>query len=753
MASSRRHFLIQSATALAATSFQTIRADNPPSGAINIRNLLAGVGFDPDIPNTALLAVIADVHINLTPGDPKYCAKLEDQLVAELNGLTPSLTDIAIAGDLIINHSVSIGGNRYPTNYELARQEYRCIRQQFQRFRPDARFWAVPGNHDTDRFEEDAELWREELQLPPYQKTTLGGVPVFFLNSGHAGMLNDTQLAWFQNEVASIPKTQEVLIVAHHPSFYYRFEETGLKRVVATAFRNHAAPIWLLGGHGHAFGEQMFAAGSKRFIQMEVTTGNPKQFGDSRSPGYALFGLQNGKMAFRAYRSVLESGFEIKSKIGQLKAYPLAWAFDDIQWPAVIFEEGFYNRTGKLVGFNGTDLKTHIILCKSYTVKVDLSHTGGKVTNFLLCANINQAFQAPTCGFSFSGLDGTWIEVPYPTPTNHGIYRIPIPMIFRNSPSVFVRTKSQLQGVWDGITVCGWGLEADENKLSGYEKWLATHYRTIFNGNTTSTSARPTGSTLTNLQHYAFQIPLPQSAAPITQQSLAQNSSTGSTALAITGVPVFSRVYRTVMAYRFARRKASSSPLASYVMETSPDLKTWTELEEAALTVASLDETWEEVSFITSTVGSQPVFCRTRVENQALAGSPSYIRAGDNDGDGMDDLLEYAFDLQASANKTRSYDPARPTGKAGIPIQSITRGIFNRLVFPRLRDLENSGVRYRILESRNLSIWNEVPANMMSLRVLRSAGDYDELEAIMLESTDSRKFYQVVLEPTVTLAT
>jgi len=207
------------------------------------------------------------------------------------------------------------------------------------------------------------------------------------------------------------------------------------------------------------------------------------------------------------------------------------------------------------------------------------------------------------------------------------------------------------------------------------------------------------------------------------------------------------------MAYRFARRKTDFSPNTAYIVEISSNLRTWTELEDESLTITSLDELWEEVSYITTSVGPKPLFCRTRVESLEQPGSPSYIRAGDHDGDGMDDLLEFAFDLQTSSNRTRAYDPTRSSGKAGIPIQSTKGGIYNRLVFPRLRDQSNPGIRYKVQESRNLILWSEVPPNMMSVRVLRSSGDFDEVEAIMLESTGSRKFYKVVVEPTVALAT
>ena len=212
------------------------------------------------------------------------------------------------------------------------------------RFRPDMRLYAVPGNHDTDRFEVDAETWRAQLQIPPYQKKVLGGVPVFFLNSGHAGMPDPVQRAWFEEQARLIPPDQEVVIIAHHPSFFYVYEEIGLKKIVAQAFAKHRAPVWLVGGHGHAFGEQLLVSGSARFVQMEVTTGNPIQGSDGRSPGYVLLALQDGRVVHRAFRSVLESGFQSLKPVTQLTPYPLKWVFDSIEYPAVLFEEGFYDR-------------------------------------------------------------------------------------------------------------------------------------------------------------------------------------------------------------------------------------------------------------------------------------------------------------------------------------------------------------------------------------------------------------------------
>ncbi len=456
------------------------------------------------------MAVIADLHINQNPDNPKYTDHFDDRLVNELNGLTPAITDVAIAGDLIVYLSDSIGANRYPNGYAWAKQEFQIAKAQMTRFRADMRLYAVPGNHDTDKYEEDAETWREQLQIPPYQKQVLGGVPVFFLNSGHAGMLNPTQSQWFESEASLIPADQEVLIVAHHPSFFHVFVEAGLKRVVSRVFQNHRAPVWLVGGHGHSFGEVLCVSpDGARFIQMEVTNGNPIQWGDGKSPGYILLALQNGKVIHRAYRSVIESGFQSRKPHDQITPTPLKFPFDVIEYPAAVFEEGFYDRNGRLTEAIGIDLKSHFILCRSYSVRASLGSARGKFSEFLLSAEIPAGIAAPTCQFSTTGLDGSWVEVPFPPANYQQIYRVPIPLDLRDCSILFIRVKTQLQGNYDGITICGWGLAADPATLTGYEKWLSRHYRSILASDATNPTSRPPGSPLTNIEHFAFNVALP----------------------------------------------------------------------------------------------------------------------------------------------------------------------------------------------------------------------------------------------------
>ena len=752
MKQSRRKFILATGSALAGGAFQRSISNGGTTGsAPDITALLEASGFTPGNPNSALLAVIGDVHINLKASDPKFTDRFDDALVAELNGLAPAITDLAIAGDLIIHHSVSIGGNRYPNDYEMSRLEFRTTKAQIARFRPDMRFYAVPGNHDTDRFEVDAELWRKEVQLPPYQKSILGGVPVFFLNSGHAGMLDPTQRTWFETQVALLSPDQEVVIIAHHPSFFSVWGETGLKKISSLAFANHRAPVWLIGGHGHAFAEQLLVAGSARFIQMEVTTGNPKLSGDGRNPGYVLLALQDGHVVQRHFRSINEPGFQTRAPLDQLISGPVKWVFDTVEFPAALFEEGFYSRSGNLIGFDGKDLRTYFSLCRSHTVRVSLSTANGKITQYLIAAKVWTGYAPPTCDFSTTGVNGPWVSVSFPNSTGNQIYQIPIPIQFRNAASLYIRTRTQLQGPNDGIEIYGWGLAAEASALTGYEKWLATHYRTFLHDDQTHPVAVPEGSSLTNLEHFAFNIPLP---AGVSKAPVSSSQPILPPGLPIQGGPAYSRILTdSSNTYAFARRKSANRPGITTIVEESADLRSWSPVDPARLTVTSLDATWEEVR-LTEAVANG--YFRVRLEKVSDSqgsflpwqnsvaiptGSPA-----DRNANSIDDLIEYGFDLNPSEGSTRPYDPERAGNPAGQPNIRARGRMTSRIVFARMKASATPGVLYLLEQSPNLVDWYPVPQDLMTERILKSDTSWEQVECLLDDASQPRMFYRTRVE-------
>jgi hypothetical protein len=746
MRGTRRNFILGTGAALVGSALERVGADDLPiTNPPNIRDLLLASGFNPDDPESVLLAVIGDTHMFADPDSSKYKLTLDDALVSELNGLNPGITDLVFAGDLIMSWSVAIAQPRYPNTYTYAHREFQAAKQQMARFRPGIRIWSVPGNHDTDRQETDAELWRTDMGTPPYQLSLLGGVPVFFLNSGHAGMLNDGQRVWFESEVKKIAADQEVLIIAHHPSFFYKYSETGLKRIVSQAFANHRAPIWLASGHSHQFAESLITQGNARFTQMSVTAGTARYNGDGKAPGYILLGLQGGRVVTRIFRSVVESGFSLRPSLDQLQPSRIEWPFDDIPYPAESYNEGFYDRTGRLVQFNGIDLKGHFAYCKLHTVRVNLSRAMGKITQFLLCGQIQSYMAPPICGFSISGADGTWTEVPYPAPNGNAIYRIAIPKAFQNSPNLYIRTRTQLQGTWDGINIYGWGLEADASRLTGYERWILRKYGTFYQNETTDPNTIPPGSHLSNLLLFAFNL---DPAPPLPNASLPPNFD-------IRGQPVFSSiVVEDAKTFRFARRKSATHPGIAYTVEESGNLKDWSFTSPGRLKIMPLDDTWEEVQL--DHMGGNGFF-RVRLERDndpegrflpwqagiaVGGGTPS-----DRNGNSIDDLIEYAFDLPGNGG-FRPYDPDRTGSKPGTPVIRSRKKPMMRIVHARMRADQSPGVRYVMEQSEDLSTWEPVPAEAMTERILRSSPEWDEVECLIDSHSRKSLYFRFKVEMT-----
>ena len=736
MASTRRQFLYHSAAAFVASSFDKVRADESPviGGLSQLQESLAAAGFNSSSPNSALMAVIGDVHINCNPDNKYFIDHFDDPLVAEINALSPAITDLAIAGDLICYLSDSVGASRFPHGYAWALAEYRIAKQQIKRFRPDMRFYAVPGNHDTDKIEEDAETWRAELGIPPYQKQVIGGVPVFFLNSGHAGMPNRSQLDWFYAEASRIPPDQEVVVVAHHPSFFYLFVEIGLKRAVYNAFKKHRATVWVVGGHGHAFHEGMYVSPhGTRFVQTEVTFGHPYQRTYGNKPGYVLLALQDGKVIHRSFRYVPDTGFQIRKPVSKLPSAPLHIPYDSIPHPAAVFEEGFYDRSKNLTTFVGTDLKSHLIWCRNYTVRTALGTAKGKVSEFLLAAEINTGTPTPICQFSSSGAEGTWIPSPFPTPNYQQVYRVPIPASLRNVENLHIRVLSQLQGNYDGNLINGWGLAADPDKLTAYDKWICRHYQMLVPDPRSAANTRPDGSTLTNIEHFAYNIPLPLGVSAATVEAQQPG-------VVISGKPSFSKTFRDVLDYRFARRKSGTQSVVTYIVEESSDMTQWTPVDEQTLGITPLNSSWEEVKYRKSTDGRTQWFVRTRIETQS--GSTT-IHAGDANKDGVDDLLQYAFDLSPQRGGLPRYDATRLQNPAGIPTMTKQVQRVSRMVYTRPAGSVDSGVTCQVEQSVNLRDWKVLKQDTLRETVLQTNGEWEEVECIIMDQDLKTAFYRV----------
>lgn len=303
-------------------------ADTRPIGETQqaLLDLLVDAGYNPSGENSALLAVVADPHIFLGTEFPQYRTEEYDgDMIAEINSLSSLVTELVLAGDLISYHSMTPGLPPYARHRVWAEEEYVLAKSEMARF--NYRTWMVPGNHDTNAYESNAELFRENMQVPSYQSTVFAGVPVFLLNTGNGGMLDPAQEAWFRSEASLVAKDQEVLVVAHIPPFFRLWYQAGVKRILTDVFKNHGATVWVISGHNHAFAEQRFEDRGVTYIQTQVTTASSlaQLFGDNRNPGYGLLALQDGRVISRIFKSMQESTFEARPAISVLTPQPGAF--------------------------------------------------------------------------------------------------------------------------------------------------------------------------------------------------------------------------------------------------------------------------------------------------------------------------------------------------------------------------------------------------------------------------------------------
>ncbi len=173
----------------------------------------------------------------------------------------------------------------------------------------------------------------------------------------------------------------------------------------------------------------------------------------------------------------------------------------------------------------------------------------------------------------------------------------------------------------------------------------------------------------------------------------------------------------------------------------------WNTIEEERLAITPLDGEWEEVRFRIPLTHGTRGFCRTRISELGQGqGGSTRISSGDLDANGIDDLLQYAFDLKIGNGKLQPYDPERPANKAGIPVATIRYERMSRIVFPIMKNSAGPGVTCRTEQSSDLRQWTRLPASSTAERVLRSSGDWDEVELIIMDSVYQQRFYRICLE-------
>jgi hypothetical protein len=262
------------------------------------------------------------IHASDTHIDTAHVARVR-RFVALADSVRPALT--LLAGDLI---------------YDAASQQEPRARRFFEQFlaemKPQAPFWAVPGNHDhfgiiktRSRVPETHPLYNRGMYRhylgPEYYSFNYGGVHFIGLDtvqpddSAYYGGVDSLQLAWLARDVAALPATTPVVMFSHIPltsgvealTGYIdmamvssvahlktgpSFRHTGANDLaVLEVFKGRTLPL-ILGGHTHVAEKIVYQTdrGPLRFEQSAAIVG-PNDYGAVvMQSGFSLYTVTNG---------------------------------------------------------------------------------------------------------------------------------------------------------------------------------------------------------------------------------------------------------------------------------------------------------------------------------------------------------------------------------------------------------------------------------------------------------------------------
>lgn len=416
-----------------------------PTQTSQLADLFFNAGFAPSAPNSTLIVQVSDIHLD--PGQNYFpVPTIDDRLVNGINGLEFLADELVVSGDIAISRSPSFGTPRTATDELLAREEMEGAMLEMQRFDPRMQQWIIPGNHDTDAQEIQPELWSEITGYPAFQRADISGVPVFFLNGRHSGDFDEAQIAWLETQFTTIADDQEIVVFVHQPSLGKIARERGVKRELVRMLAGRSGRVWVFSGHEHRFDDDTYIEKGTQFIQTIVTTANAQAFNDGRNPGFALIGLQNGRVVTRVFKDVKNTNYILRPTVAPGQGQAFSWPYEDVEFPVLIRDEGSYSRDDYLFQVTSGDTGTWLSYVRNLSWKLPLSAYGQNVNEVLMLGTGSYS-----CEFSIDGSDGSWESVGVFKPAK-SVFKIPIPEKFIGT-DVFFRATSVRESHF-----AGWGL-------------------------------------------------------------------------------------------------------------------------------------------------------------------------------------------------------------------------------------------------------------------------------------------------------
>ena len=426
----------------------------------NLASAYAALGFDPWVPGNAAVVLFADPHMSLDPNSGRtpgvIITNLDPRVVDRVNEMVPAPAKIIVAGDVSSSYSTCPGQT---PNWASARvrgsNEMRFWSSSILAFTNVAQtniFW-VPGNHDTDPRESNADLFCQLFpNMPPYQRLEIGGVRFLLMNGGNMNYIDEPQKAWFKAEMAVTSPTQTVAVVIHWPVFSY---QRGSAELFRDCFANWPSRWWLFAGHAHSYGQEVWDIGLSNVTRHCTGSVNTNTFNwQTTSPGFTVLCLSNG-IAGRIYYHLNSGVFDITPEPNWQNPQHWVPAFGEIPgllWrrekvPGVIFPE-------VLVTNVAYDALYYYAYVHEMQWALPLKQHGNQATHFL----VNSYVLPEWASFGFSDDRTNWVLTSSSSVVN-GVTYYEIPHEFVSKEILYARILAILDWYpYPDIGVAGWGL-------------------------------------------------------------------------------------------------------------------------------------------------------------------------------------------------------------------------------------------------------------------------------------------------------
>jgi hypothetical protein len=299
----------------------------------SLQDAFKSINFNPNKKGNSFFVITADVH---------YETKGTDGMIAtvnEVNKMNPLPDFYCVNGDMICNASPSFGVIPDAEQRQKAVNELTAFKKDADVLDSKVQLVLGLGNHDTHPKEIDPEIfWEVFPDHPAYQSFNKSGVHIIKLNGHSTGYIDSKQMEWLVNDVKSIPKKQTVVVLIHQPSMSHRVNERGIPKAISEAFEKHRGLIWLIGGHEHQNGQEVFQLKKTKLIQHEITCGTANLWGGPERPGYWIYCLENGEVAGRIFKQRLK-GYrtEVFPDLTRAEKIPMPFDhLDNILWKVFV---------------------------------------------------------------------------------------------------------------------------------------------------------------------------------------------------------------------------------------------------------------------------------------------------------------------------------------------------------------------------------------------------------------------------------